>query len=416
MKRKKTDRYRLLIALIMAIVPLSTYAQQATEQSSVDQPVNNQSANPMDSVTISLLTCSPHQTVYSLYGHTAIRVNDRRTGRDIAINYGMFSFSKPHFVLRFVFGLTDYEMGIEDFQEFCNIYAFYGSSVTEQMLDLLPEEKMRILQALEENYQPENRVYRYNYFYDNCTTRARDMITDHLNGKIRYREEEQYPSFRELIHEWNEEHPWARFGNDMLLGIQADQPTDISEQQFIPANTMRDFDNAYILSEDGEKRPLVGCKMVVVPAREQVVEKEFPLRPRTCAIILLVVTILVCIIERISKKIFWGYDLLLMLASGLAGCVLFVMIFSQHPTVKINLQLLLLNPLPLFFIWRMVRRTRKHMPDRQYLGWIILIILAMMASLLQHFAEGMLLVALSLLVRNIWRYTNNQYDKKKYHQ
>lgn len=388
---------------------------QQTEDNSVSHEVNK--AHPMDSVDISLLTCSPHQEVYSLYGHTAIRVNDRRTGRDIAVNYGMFSFAKPYFVLRFVFGLTDYEMGIEGFEDFCRIYAYYGSSVTEQMLDLLPEEKIRILQALEENYRPENRVYRYNYFYDNCTTRARDMIADHLNGKVRYREEEKYPSFRELIHEWNKEHPWARFGNDMLLGIKADQHTTIGEQQFIPANTMRDFDQAYIVDEQGEKRPLVGCKMIVVPAREQVVEKEFPLRPRTCAIILFVVTWLVSIIERGRQKIYWGYDLLLMLASGLAGCILFVMIFSQHPTVNINLQILLLNPLPLFFIRRMIRRTRKHLPDSQYLYWTFLIMIAMAGGLFQHYAEGMFIVALSLLFRNIWRYGYQlKYDKKEYHQ
>ena len=388
---------------------------QQTEDNSVSHEVNK--AHPMDSVDISLLTCSPHQEVYSLYGHTAIRVNDRRTGRDIAVNYGMFSFAKPYFVLRFVFGLTDYEMGIEGFEDFCRFYAYYGSSVTEQMLDLLPEEKIRILQALEENYRPENRVYRYNYFYDNCTTRARDMIADHLNGKVRYREEEKYPSFRELIHEWNKEHPWARFGNDMLLGIKADQHTTIGEQQFIPANTMRDFDQAYIVDEHGEKRPLVGCKMIVVPAREQVVEKEFPLRPRTCAIILFVVTWLVSIIERGRQKIYWGYDLLLMLASGLAGCILFVMIFSQHPTVNINLQILLLNPLPLFFIRRMIRRTRKHLPDSQYLYWTFLIMIAMAGRLLQHYAEGMFIVALSLLFRNIWRYGYQlKYDKKEYHQ
>ena len=362
----------------------------------------------MDSVTISLLTCAPHQTVYSLYGHTAIHVNDRRTGQDIAVNYGMFSFGKPHFILRFVFGLTDYEMGIESFEEFCHIYAFYGSSVTEQILDLLPDEKIRILEALSENYLPENRVYRYNYFYDNCTTRARDMITDHLNGQVRYREEEQYPSFREMIHEWNKEHPWARFGNDMLLGIKADLPTNISEHQFIPANTMHDFDQASIVNEQGEKRSLVGCKMVVVPGREQVVEKEFPLRPLSCAIILLIVTILVCVLEYVTKKTYWGYDLLMMLASGLAGCILFVMIFSKHPTVNVNLQLLLLNPLPLFFIRRMVRRTRQHLPDRQYLFWITLLIMAFAGGFLQHYAEGMYVVALSLLIRNVKRvYTYN---------
>ena len=39
-----------------------------------------------DSVEVSLLTCSPHDEIYSLYGHTAIRYHDLRTGEDWTFN------------------------------------------------------------------------------------------------------------------------------------------------------------------------------------------------------------------------------------------------------------------------------------------------------------------------------------------
>ena len=195
---------------------------------------------------ISLLTCQPHEEVYSIYGHTAIRYQDVARGTDIAVNYGMFSFHKPYFVLRFVFGLTDYEMGIESFDTFCAQYASYGSGVYEQVLNLTPEEKLTIAKAIDTNYEPQNRVYRYNYFYDNCTTRARDMITNHLQASVEYGNEkaEDATSYRQIVHQCASQTPWIRFGNDMLLGIKADLPIDRAQRQFLPANLMNDFERA----------------------------------------------------------------------------------------------------------------------------------------------------------------------------
>ncbi len=353
---------------------------------------------------ISLLTCSPHEAIYSLYGHTAIRINDQRNGEDLAVNYGLFSFEKPHFVLRFLFGLTDYEMGIEPFEAFCRQYRYYGSSVTQQVLDLTNEEKWNIVKAVNINYMPENSVYRYNYFYDNCTTRAVDMLTTHLaDAHVVFEGEQQkYPSFREMVHGCLPHHPWNRFGNDMLLGVKADCKTTLREHQFLPANAMDDFRHAMIVGQDGSNRPLVLREEIVVPEGTQDVWKDFPLSPKDVFLIVLAITVLITLLEAYTKKVLWGYDALLMILCGLAGIVLFLMLFSQHPTVRVNLLLLLLNPLPLFFIWRMIRRARKRLPDRQYAWWIILICLFFIGGIWQHYAEGIFLLASSLLIRNVW--------------
>ena len=120
---------------------------------------------PMDSVEFSLLTCQPHDEVYSLYGHTAIRYHELRPGGlDWAFNYGVFDFKKPHFVARFVFGLTDYELGAYPYKYFVKEYRRFGSMVTEQVLNLTDEEKMALHDALAINLRPENKIYRYNYF------------------------------------------------------------------------------------------------------------------------------------------------------------------------------------------------------------------------------------------------------------
>ena len=386
--------YQLLSLVTVFVLSLNAKAQNT----------DSMMISRMDSVEISLLTCSPHEAIYSLYGHTAIRINDQRNGEDLAVNYGLFSFEKPHFVLRFLFGLTDYEMGIEPFEAFCRQYRYYGSSVTQQVLNLTNEEKWNIVKAVNINYMPENSVYRYNYFYDNCTTRAVDMLTTHLaDAHVVFEGEQQkYPSFREMVHGCLPHHPWNRFGNDMLLGVKADCKTTLREHQFLPANAMDDFRHAMIVGQDGSNRPLVLREEIVVPEGAQNVWKDFPLSPKDVFLIVLAITVLITLLEAYTKKVLWGYDALLMILCGLAGIVLFLMLFSQHPTVRVNLLLLLLNPLPLFFIWRMIRRARKRLPDRQYAGWIILICLFFIGGIWQHYAEGIFLLASSLLIRNVW--------------
>ena len=352
--------------------------------------------NP-DSLEISLLTCSPHQQVYSLYGHTAIRMRDQRTGLDVAVNYGVFSFNKPLFIPRFVFGIAEYEIGIIPFKYFLTEYIYYGSSITQQVLNLTAEEKMIIFEAIRVNNLPENKFYRYNYFYDNCTTRARDIIVNNINGGVTYKPRDG-KSYREIIHEKNEGHPWARFGNDLLLGVGADEATTQQQRQFLPENLMTDFENAV---RNDNKHPLVDTTIVIIKGRAQVVEEEFPLSPTQCGWVLVVVTIAITAFEIIRKKNFRLFDAFLMVGSSIMGIVLFLMLFSEHPTVRVNLQILLINPLPLFFIRRLLKRQKNGTPDCQYIFWTMLILLFFAGGLVQSYAEGMYLLALSLLIRNV---------------
>lgn len=361
----------------------------------------NDAGGPLDSVEISLLTCSPHDEIYSLYGHTAIRFQDKTKGLDLAVNYGVFSFQKPYFVLRFVFGLTDYEMGIQNFEDFCMEYKYYGAKVTEQVLNLTPGEKLAVYEALQKNSLPENRIYRYNYFYNNCTTKARDILLGNIRGKVVFNNKiDTGNSFRELIHQYNEAHPWARFGNDLLLGIKADAKTTREEQEFLPASLMHDFSHAVIL-RGNISQPLVKETRTVVDAGIQNDgNKGFCPTPTMCFVALLVVSLAVSVMERKAKKTFWLYDAIVVFLCGMAGLILLAMVFSQHPTVSLNLQILLLNPLFLYGAYRLIRYRKDTAKYKK--TWNILaafVVLASICAIFQHFAEGMMILALSLLLR-----------------
>ena len=351
---------------------------------------------PMDSVEFSLLTCQPHDEVYSLYGHTAIRYHELRPGGlDWAFNYGVFDFKKPHFVARFVFGLTDYELGAYPYKYFVKEYRRFGSMVTEQVLNLTDEEKMALHDALAINLRPENKIYRYNYFYNNCTTKARDIIESCINGKVEYAERKDYtPSYRDMVHSMTRNNPWSRFGNDLLLGIKADWKTDLRQQEFLPGNLLYDFDHAQIYS-NGNYRPLIKERRIAVPAGVQIIESGFPLTPLACAAILLAVGIVIFFVEWRKKRVFVLWDVLLMITTGTIGIVLTLMLFSQHPTVSLNLQIILCNPLPWLFLWPVIRGRE----TRYWKITAILAVLFLIGSFFQCYAEGIHVLALCLLMQ-----------------
>ena len=381
MKRFENIFRTLSVLVIVFVASLSLHAQDNRK-------------TPMDSIEIGLLTCSPHNEVYSLYGHTALHYHDLRTGRHWVFNYGVFDFRKPHFVWRFVMGKTDYMLECtSSFTRWCDYYRKWGSSVKEQILDLTPEEKIQLEKALGDNLK--DPVYRYNFFYDNCSTRPRNIIEKSLNGTVNYAKRKDYePSFRQMIHQCTEEHPWAAFGNDLLLGVKADMKTTQREQQFLPMNLEWDFDHASV-ERQGVSRPLVLRHVVHVPQGNQPLEKEFPLSPFACTLILSGLSLIIMAYELHRGKALVWWDALLMLLTSLAGIILVLMIFSEHPATSINFQLLILNPLALLFIPAVIRRKK----TRWFYIMLGCIIAFFIGSIWQDYAEGMECVALCLLLR-----------------
>lgn len=365
-----------------------------------------------DSIEISLLTCGPGREAYSLYGHTAIRFTNYTTGEDFAVNYGMFSFSQKYFVLRFIFGLTDYEMGIVPFEYFKKEYQAENRYVDEQVLNLTYEEKISIIAAIIENYKPQNRVYRYNFYYNNCTTRARDILISNINGNIEYAENKEIKTFRDIIHDYTATNPWSRFGNDLLLGIGSDKIATQKEQQFIPLNLEKDFASAQIIDKNGNKRPLVKATNEII----EVQGKGVCLSPLAIPFVLIeifqtififiifgILLVIITFYEYKHAKRFWMIDAFILIVTGLCGIILTAMIFSEHPTVNLNFQILLLNPLNLILLYPTLKQLKNGRPSLWIRVWCILLVAFLIIGLWQTYAEGMNILALSLLIRYIMK-------------
>jgi len=312
-----------------------------------------------DSAVVSLITCSPGEEVYSKFGHTAIRVKDKINNVDVVFNYGIFSFETEHFYYKFIKGETDYQLGIYETNFFLPEYAERNSMVWEQVLNLTSAEKKNLVATLLENYEPQNRIYRYNFVFDNCSTRPRDKITSSVDGYIRYHQTSEPTTFRRWVGDYVGTDTWLKFGIDLIFGIDADAVASQKESQFLPEVLMSDFQEAEIVTLDGKSRKLVEKSATVLVDKKHVETTtsifDFLLKPLAVSLFLLILGVLITLLDIKYKKHNKIFDSILLFITGIAGVIAFyLMVFSTHPLVASNLNILWINPLNMivaFLIW-----------------------------------------------------------------
>ncbi len=298
-----------------------------------------------ESAEISLITCRPGDEIYNTFGHTAIRVKDPARDIDILYNYGMFSFSEPGFVMKFLRGKLQYWLGVERYLDFSNNYSTQKRSVIEQRLELSANQKQVLISALSKNMKPENRKYLYDFFFDNCSTRPRDIFADQLALNL-----ENVPSektFRELLDEYLNAKPWLDFGIDLVVGSIADRKASPEDQMFLPEYLMYNMDAATLKGKSlvYEKRMLVDYEKEA----EQRNKKAFPFPVLIAGLLFLLELLLFTGIIKLSVNMLECIDKLTFLLFAIGGfLILFMWFGTDHIPTKMNMNILWLNPLFLF--------------------------------------------------------------------
>lgn len=341
-----------IVAVILVLLSIELQAAQPIT-------LNDAEHVQTDSLCVSLLTCSPGNEAYTMYGHTAIRVHDLVTGSDIVFNYGMFNYSSDNFLYKFVRGETDYVLGAEPLSYFIERYKAKGNSIEEQVLNLNQQECRMTYKSLLENLQPQNRTYRYNWLYDNCTTRARDMIERCVDGRIVYNIHNSRITARQILHDFSKANRWIEFGENLILGYELDATLTLRQQMFIPSRYAADADSAWIERNDGQAEPLVKAKGMLVDIAQPKAKdtKDSPLWTLIC---ITITTAVVVIVEIRRGKTYKWIDAILQLAEGLAGTLIaFLFFFSEHPGTDSNMMILLLNPLSLVWVPLFIMRKVK---------------------------------------------------------
>lgn len=297
---------------------------------------------------ISLLTCTPGEELYSTFGHTAVRIVDSSVAfndnfRDIVYNYGTFNFDDDNFLLKFVRGKLPYYISTENFADFRELYQFTNRGITEQILNLSAQEKLSIRQFLNTNLIGENKYYKYDFTFDNCTTRIKDILKkQHDSSFTQMATMPIGTTFRNAIHVYlnNNQQYWSKLGIDVLLGSPMDAKMTIEQQQFLPDNLMHSLDNSkklilssqnlYPISNNKSAKPLF-TPMVIF------------------SLLLLVIVLLSFSKNKIIHTSLNGFYGLYFFILGLLGIVLLFMWFAtDHGMCKHNYNLVWAIPTHLF--------------------------------------------------------------------
>ena len=188
---------------------------------------------------ISLLTCGPgDEEVWEVFGHTALRVIDSVHHTDIVYNYGTFEYG-PNFEIQFMKGKLNYCVAEEPFYSFMQEYVEAKRSVEEQELLLDWKQKEHVYDFLQWNVEPENKFYKYDFFFDNCATRIRDIFPkpEVLGKSFRFGQalpEGKRLTFRDIINQYFYRDYWTRLGVNILLGSRIDRPMTNNDIMFLP--------------------------------------------------------------------------------------------------------------------------------------------------------------------------------------
>ena len=199
-------------------------------------PVAGKGQTDSCDITISLLTATPGEELYSTFGHSALRVRDPNAQTDWVFNYGTFDFNEPGFYTKFIRGKLMYYLSVEEFPSFMYGYELEGRGITEQILHFTCQQKEKVMELLRQNTLPQNRYYKYDFLFDNCTTRLRDLIAS-ADSSVHFPPVLQQPrTFRNLIHFYLDENhkPWSKLGIDILLGARTDAVMTPWEVMFLP--------------------------------------------------------------------------------------------------------------------------------------------------------------------------------------
>ena len=302
-----------------------------------------------DSTIVSLITCEPGKAIYAKFGHTAIRIRDTK-GLDLVYNYGVFDFNTEHFYLKFLRGHTDYMLAVYPTEFFIKEYRDRNSTVWEQELNLTKPEKDKLIELLHINYLPENRMYRYNFFEDNCSTRPYHIISEAITGAIISNQQRELESARTMTTDYLSDTPWVELGVNLIFGLDADKLLNDNQSIFLPEFLKNYAQQAKILCVNNgfQERPLVSrAQTLFMSKRENPSLLTLLVHPFLITALWLIMGGLIMKYRRnmdsVTNRLF---DFILFMVTGIAGLLIFVfMFFSEHPFVDKNLNLLWLNPL-----------------------------------------------------------------------
>jgi len=292
-----------------------------------------------------LITCGPGTETYSIYGHSALRIIISDKNSDLVYNWGVFDFSTPNFAWKFAKGRLEYMLAVDTFDRFLQDYFFEERWVQIQKINLAPGEVERLFLLITENLKPENVKYRYDFFYDDCSTRIRDILEKSIGNRLLYppAETRKIPTFRDKVREYQESYAWMNLGIDLIMGSPGDKKASFRDRMFLPLDLQKGLSEA-VISRDGKRVPLLQNPVTVLDFDPLVINRSFLASPFFIFSLLLIIIIILTAVYRGIKASFVMDLIIFLVFSVLAILMIFFNFFTDHQQMRWNLNIIWLSP------------------------------------------------------------------------
>jgi hypothetical protein len=348
-----------------------------------------------------LLTCGPGTETYSIYGHSALRVIIPANKSDLVYNWGVFDFSTPHFAYRFAKGRLDYYLGVFSFNGFLQEYRSENRWVVSQKVNLTQVEIAKLFSLISDNLKPENIKYRYDFLYDNCSTRIRDLFEKTVDTSLLYppsAPRNKLLTFRDLIGGYQRGYPWLNFGIDLVLGSPIDKKATSRERMFLPIDLKNNLTEARVL-RNGKQIPLLTNPVTILDFKSPEIREKLLISPFFLFSVLLI--LMVIFTARVRKPIPNKIldTIIFSIFSILALLMIFFNFMTDHIETRRNFNIVWLNP---FIIMCMA----SLLANRNWKIWFRLvfllsaIFLVILFILPQDFNEATFPLVVMLLLRS----------------
>jgi len=283
---------------------------------------------------------------------------DRVNGIDRIYNYGTFDPGQSFFYWKFLMGSLEYELSVTNFTAFYEEYTSENRSIYEQELNFPAGLLDRIYDSLEINALPENRGYKYDFFEDNCTTRAFGLIYK-LAGDARFDDFFNHPTdltYRKELRQYTQHRPWLQLGINLLLGRYSDSKISNLQGFFLPANLMNGM----------AKTDWTGEPKLLFEGQAQPAKTGSIFNPMVAMWLLAMLFASEILFLRTNRRTSAWVDMFIFTFTGIPGLlILLLRLFSDHPSLQSNLNIMWANPLNLLFAFFLFKDW--NLPARIYM-------------------------------------------------
>jgi len=305
-------------------------------------------------IRVSLLTCGVGDEIWETFGHTGVRIVDSVRHLDVVYNYGTFDGFDKDFEINFMRGKLLYYVSMDSYQGFMQEYVMAQRKVEEQLLLLSGTQKQEVYTFLRENALPQNRNYKYDFFFDNCATRIRDIFPRVLGKDFHFAatvSKDRPLTFRNIINQYFYRKHWERVGVNLLLGKKIDKVMTSEDIMFLP-DYLRDGVGGSTVN--GTKVSAVATVILQGKATEPAGTNE-PIYVMLAVLLLTILGLFYKPLHVLGKVM----TVLVMLVTGLLGILmLFMWVGTDHQACQNNLNILWALPTNLIALF--VKRKERY--------------------------------------------------------